>query len=77
MSVQILVRDQYGRPIQKAKVFVWWEGSTSKEETNSLGVADLRCSGGIIKQIKVNGHEVFNGKTYVSDNQTYPVTLDR
>lgn len=77
MSVKILVTDRYDRPVQKAKVFVWWEGSTSNEETNSLGVADLRCSGGIIKQIKVNGYKVLSGRIRVSDNQTYPVTLER
>lgn len=77
MSVKIFVTDRYSRPLARAKVFVWWEGSTSNAETDSSGIADLRCSGGVIKSIKVNGYEVASGARRVGNDDTVPVQLNR
>jgi len=77
MSVKILVTDRNNRPIANAKVFVKWQSGTSTEYTNSTGVADLRCSGGLIESISVNNYSVHEGRIRVGDNDTMPVQLNR
>lgn len=77
MSVKILVTDRNERPLANAKVFVKWERSTSTEYTNGTGIADLRCSGGVIEQIQVNNYKVHQGRIRVNDNATVPVQLNR
>lgn len=77
MSVKILVTDRHGRPIKNAKVFVKWSSGTSTEYTSATGVADLRCSGGIIERVDVNNYQVHSGRVRVGDNDTFPVQLNR
>lgn len=77
MSVKILVIDRNNRPVSNVKVFVKWKSGTSTEFTNGSGLADLRCSGGIIEQIQVNNYVVLDVNVRVDDDKTYPVVFDR
>lgn len=77
MSVKILVTDKNDRPLANAKVFVKWQSGTSTEYTNGMGLADLKCSGGVIETIDVNNYRVHNGKIRVGDYDILPVQLSR
>ena len=78
MSVKIQVVDRNMNPVVKARVNVLWSPSgTSHGETNSNGVADLGCSGGIIKEIKIfdKPAEGF-AERRVGDNETVQVSYN-
>jgi hypothetical protein len=75
MSVKILVVDRNMNSVVKARVNVIWSPSgTSQGETNYNGLVDLRCSGGIIKEIKIfdKPAEGFFERR-VNDNETVQV----
>jgi len=77
MSVKIQVTDSSGRANAKAKVFVKWVvGGISNAETNSSGIADLKCSGGTIEYITVWDEQVL-GKMVVGNDQIVEVTSDK
>ena len=77
MSVKIQVTDAYGRPNVKARVFVKWKsGGTSNAETNASGLADLKCSGGLIEYITVWDEKV-SGAVRVGDNDIFEVVSNK
>jgi protocatechuate 3,4-dioxygenase beta subunit len=78
MSVKVLVTDRNANPVKQAKVYVHWEkGGKSEEYTNSNGIADLKCSGGVLDLVRVNGYDMFNGRRRVGDDETFPIEYNR
>ena len=77
MSVRVQVTGQNKRAVVNAEVFVKWKnGGTSRERTNSSGVADLNCSGGTIEYITVWSERVL-GAIAVGDNDIIEVTYTK
>ncbi len=74
-SIQVIDSDD--KPIENAEVFVKWQGGgISTVRTNSLGVADLRSSGGTVEEIRVNGKSV-SGKVRLETDAFYTVRGSR
>lgn len=74
MSVKIQVTGRNNRAVANADVFVKWKnGGTSRERTNSSGIADLKCSGGTIEYVTVWGDKVI-GTITVGNDEMIEVT---
>jgi hypothetical protein len=72
MTVKIKVVDRYNRPVEGTIVNVLWGGTSSRRVTNSNGIADLGCSGGIAKLVSIDGKKV-DKNCYLKDGLiSYP-----
>lgn len=78
MSVKIRVHKPDKTGVANATVRVSWSPSgQSTAQTNTNGVADLGCSGGVINRITVHDHVVVDYEVRVGNDETYSVEYNK